>query len=202
MPPPSLKDLVDAVQDRSSLADLLKVGLGWPVDPEEAFQEEPEIAQGVKFGSEVSVSRLVPAGVEGERLILLAEFSQPYVRRDLRELLRSLKGIIRETGRFEDHTGIGDTIFIVAAPSDKDASPFADVRFVLFEEQEKRVPRIRSFGWRREFIGRTVLTHNLERLEWSARVNWDKAWDVEGLTEQFYRDYAQVFANEIGRAHV
>ena len=55
MPPPPLKALVDAVQDRSSLADLLKVGLGWPVDPEEAFQEEPEIAQGVKFGSEVSV---------------------------------------------------------------------------------------------------------------------------------------------------
>lgn len=121
------------------------------------------------------------------------------MRRDLRELLRSLRAYARQTAKFPDHTGLGDTIFIVAAPAYDAAPGYEDLRFVLFEEQEKRVPRIRSFGWRREFVGRTVLTHNLERLHWSNRGAWLNAWDVESLTEQFYKDYAEVFASVLSQ---
>ncbi|GMV88988.1 MAG: hypothetical protein AMXMBFR81_19190 [Chthonomonas sp.] len=188
----TLKQRVERVHDQDSLVELLRDGVGWPVDPEFAFFEVPEIAAGVKSDSAVTVSQLVPASAEDKHLIVLAEFEKHYVRRDLLELLRSLRSHMRATGKFEGHTGIGDTVFIVAAPK------YEDVRFVLFEERERRKARIRSFGWRSEFVGRTVLTHNLERLKWqqdpTARASaWERAWDVEGLTEQFYKDYESVF---------
>ena len=187
-----LRDLLLAVKDQEGLVALLRTreqsgGLGWPVDPDDAFQVEPEIAKGVSGGGQVTVSRLIPATSDERRLILLAEFERPYVRRDLRELLASTRRLIRATGRFADHTGLGDTVFIVAAPG------YADVRFVLFEERERRLPRIRSFGWQREFIGRTVLTHNVGRLLWSDRQIWEKAWDVDGLTDAFYDEFVKVF---------
>ncbi len=162
-------------------------GLGWPVDRDAPFQVEPEIAEGVKGDGRVTVSRLIPPAADENRLVLLAEFDRPYIRRDLRELLTSLRRHIRSTGRFPDTTGFGDTVFIVASPT------YEDIRFVLFEERERRLPRIRSFGWRREFVGRTVLTHNLERLCWCDRSDWESAWDVESLTEEFYTELVTVF---------
>lgn len=194
----TLKQRVERVHNQDSLVELLREGLGWPVDPEFAFSEVPEIAAGVKSDSAVTVSQLVPATAEDKHLIVLAEFEKPYVRRDLLELLRSLRSHMRATGKFQGYTGIGDTLFIVAAPD------YEDVRFVLFEDRERRKARIRSFGWRREFVGRTVLTHNLERLKWqedpTARAAaWERAWDVEGLTEDFYRDYESVFREVLAR---
>jgi hypothetical protein len=187
-----MKQLVEKVTDQDSLIDLLKTssdngGLGWQVDSDLPFQEEPEIADGVEGNGKVTISRFVPRTVDEKRLILLAEFQRPYIRRDLRALLASIRRLSRIKGRFPDHTGLGDTLFIVAAPE------YKDVRFVLFEERERRLPRIRSFGWRQEFIGRTVLTHNLERLRWSDRDRWEHAWDVEGLTDVFYAEFVKVF---------
>ncbi len=186
------KHLVENIIDRDTLVALLGTpehsgGLAWPVDPEAPFTHEPEIAHGIKGNSAVAVHRLIPASADDKHLVILAEFEQPYVRRDLRELLASLRRHMRETARFPDHSGIGDTIFIVAAPA------YSDIRFVLFEEREGRQPRIRSFGWSHDNIGRTVLTHNLDRLTWSRRDNWAPAWDVEGLTEEFYKEFVEVF---------
>lgn len=186
------RDLVVNVNDQTSLLELLRTnesrgGLGWPIAPEFAFEEVPEIADGIPGNAKVTVSRLIPAGVENEHLVILAEFDQEYVRRDLREILRSLRRYIRESAKFADYTGLGDTVFIVAAPD------YGDLRFVLFEERANRQPQIKSFGWRKEFVGRTVLTHNLDRLHWASRAQWSQAWDVDALTELFYVDYEQVF---------
>ena len=184
--------LLEQIVDSVSLAEFLATpesqkGLGWPIDAEFAFYEEPEIAQGIKGGMRVKVSSLVPTGEDGERLVVLAEFEQHYVRRDLRNLLSSLQSQIRTSGRWRGRTGVGDTLFVVASPG------YDDVRFVLFEEQSQRQPRIRSFGWSRTNIGRTILTHNLERLRWSDRSSWERAWDVDGLTEDFYQRFVEVF---------
>ncbi|HVT13099.1 MAG TPA: RNA-binding domain-containing protein [Fimbriimonadaceae bacterium] len=184
-----LKGLVAAVHDSDSLCDLLRA-LDWPVLQEFAFQDQPEIAQGVK-GASCRVQSLIPASADDPRLFLLVEFHGHYVRRDLREVLASLRRYTRDTAKWHGKTGTGDTIFVVASPG------YEDVRFVLFEEQDRRLPRIRSFGWRHEFIGRTVLTHNLERLRWGQ--SWEQAWDVEGLTEQFYKDYEETFANVLSQ---
>lgn len=187
-----MKQLLQKVYDQESLVELLKTrehegGLGWPVDPDVPFQLDTEITAGVKGDGMVSVSRLVRAADDEKLLVLLAEFERPYVRRDLRGLLSSVRREIRIKGRFPDHTGLGDTLFIVVTPG------YEDVRFVLFEEREQKLPRIRSFGWRKEYIGRTVLTHNLERLLWNERSRWDRAWDVEGLTDEFYDEFENVF---------
>lgn len=184
--------LVEGVQDEDSLLVLLKTaqengGLGWQVSGEFAFEETPEIAQGVQGEAKARVSRLIPSGTDGEWLILLAEFDQDFKRRDLREILRSLRAYARETAKFPDHTGYGDTLFIVANPG------YQEVRFVLFQQQEGRQARIRSFGWSKGEIGRTLLQHNLPGVYWSQLVSWLKAWDVEELTKQFFRDYREVF---------
>lgn len=184
-----LKALVAAVHDSDSLCDLLRA-LDWPVLQEFPFQDQPEIAHGVK-GASCRVQSLIPASADDPRLFLLVDFHEHYVRRDLREVLASLRRYTRDTAKWHGKTGTGDTIFVVASPG------YEDVRFVLFEEQDRRLPRIRSFGWRHEFIGRTVLTHNLERLRWGQ--SWEQAWDVEGLTEQFYKDYEETFANVLSQ---
>ncbi len=190
------KTLVENVRDEESLIALLSIpedrgGLGWPVDSEFAFDEIAEIAQGVKGDGKVRVSRLVPAGAAGERLIILAEFERPFLRRDLRELLRSLRSYARQSGKFPDHTGLGDTIFVVAAPG------FKDVRFVLFEERQSGQPKLRSFGWKQSFVGRTVLTHNLPKLVWEKRLTWADAWSVEALTKEFFREISDRFYDTV-----
>lgn len=190
------RTLVENVRDQDSLLKLLKTaegngGLGWPVDPEFAFDEVPEIAQGVKGDGKVRVSRLIPAGVEHERLVILAEFERPYLRRDLRELLRSLRAYARQTAKFPDHTGLGDTIFIVAAPG------YDDLRFVLFEERQSGQPKLRAFGWNKDFLGRTVLTHNLPKLTWDRRLNWADAWSVEALTKEFFSEISERFYDTV-----
>jgi hypothetical protein len=187
------RNLLEGVTDSDGLVKLLGTpeshgGLGWPIDQDFAFYAEPEISDGIKGDGRVKVSSLVPIGEEGEKLVVLAEFERNYIRRDLRELLTSLRRQIRTTGRWSTYDGLGDTVFIVVSPG------YEDVRFVLFEDAAIRLPRIRSFGWRQEFIGRTVLTHNLEKLSWNYRLAWEKAWDVDGLTEAFYKDYELVFA--------
>lgn len=188
--------LVEGVQDEASLLALLQTsevngGLGWPVSGEFAFEETPEIAQGVKGEAKARVSRLIPSGTEGEWLILLAEFDQDFKRRDLREILRSLRAYARETAKFPDHTGYGDTLFIVANPG------YQEVRFVLFQQQEGRQARIRLFGWSAGELGRTLLEHNLPKLRWSQLANWAKAWDVEALTKQFFREISDLFYDAV-----
>ncbi len=184
----SLRDLVQQVKDEPSLIKLLQEGLGWPIlDNEKATRRQAQIAEGVNFaGGEVSVRRLRPIDATDTRPVFIVDFEGSiYLRRDLRALLRSVR-------RFEERsaevgaTGVGDTLFIVAQQG------WSDVRFVLFEEQERRLPRIRSFGWEKsDVVGRTVLTHNLACLRWGEE--WIRAWDVEGLTEEFYREFERVF---------
>lgn len=181
------------IKDSDSLVTFLRApasagGLGWPVDPEFPFYAEPDISEGVKGDARVKVSSLVPVGLSEERLVILAEFEAAYHRRDLRQLLRSLKTEIRNSGRWVSYSGLGDTIFIVAQPD------WSDVRFVLFRQAEAGQPEIRSFGWAgASSPGRTVLDVNLPRLAWDFRGQWEKAFDVEGLTERFYDEFERVF---------
>jgi hypothetical protein len=176
------KQLIAKADSLDSLVALLNGGLGWPIDEEDPFQYEPEIADGIKFeGGEVTIRSLIPAGVDDEKLILLIEFPKPYLRRDLRDLLTSLRKRARELPHLASRTGVQDTVFIVTVADNE--GTYVDTRFVLFTENLGRQPAIKSFGWRKELIGRTVITHNLERLRWENREMWDSAWSVKELTD-------------------
>jgi len=190
------KALVENVRDEESLIALLSIpedrgGLGWPVDVEFAFDPIPQISESDAGNGKVRVSRLIPAGVSGERLIILAEFERPYRRRDLLKLLRDLRRLIRESGKFEEYTGLGDTIFIAVKPG------YEDLRFVLFEERKNGLPKLRSFGWQQGRLGRTVLTHNLPQLTWNKRTLWSDAWNVEALTKEFFREISDRFYDTV-----
>lgn len=186
---PDLKPLVAAVHDSDSLCDLLRA-LDWPVLEEFPFDDQPEIAQGVK-GAKCMVRSLIPASSDDPRLFLLVEFQEPYARRDLRQVLSSLRRYTRNTAKWHGKTGTGDTIFVVASPR------YEEVRFVLFEEQEGRQPKLRSFEWERNAIGRTLLEYNLERLRWADRDQWQKAWDVEKLTKDFFSAISTLFFDTV-----
>lgn len=186
------RNLLEAIADQYGLVRLLKTperdgGLGWQMDEEFPFEEVPEIGLGPKAKGKVGVHRLIPATVEDEKVVLLAEFEQPYHRRDLRELLTSLRRYTRETGKLDGATGIGDTVFIVAAPG------YREVRMVLFQAKDAGQPKLRSLEWDKSSIGRTLLEFNLERLKWSNRAAWESAWDVERLTKDFFKEISEHF---------
>ena len=179
--------LVARVADAEGLWTLLRDGLDWPIqDPERATRRQTEIADGIS-GGEVDVRRLRPLGVEDARPVFLVEFqARPYGRRDLRALLRSVRRTLRESGE----TGVSDVddvLFVVVQPG------WRDVRFVLFRPRENGAPEIRSFGWEGGAAGRTVLDANLPGLAWDRRERWQEAFNVEGLTEAFYRAYEERF---------
>lgn len=185
------KQLIQQAETIEGLTTLLHDGLAWPIDEEEPFLYEPEIAEGIKFdGGEVNVRSLIPAGVDDEKLILHVEFPKPYLRRDLRDLLTSLRKGARELPHLATRTGVRDTVFIVTV-ADSDGT-YTDTRFVLFTENPGRQPAIKSFGWRKELIGRTVITHNLENLRWERRLNWESAWNVTQVNKDFYNRVLEV----------
>ena len=184
-----LADLVAAVHDEMSLLDLLKTGLGWPIlSLDNATRRQPQIADGIDFaGGDVSVRRLRPTSGEDARPVFIVDFEGAgYLRRDLRALLRSVKGFERETAGV-GATGVGDTLYVVAQED------WRDVRFVLFRPRPSGAPEIRSFGWRDGKPGRTVLETNLPGLLWARREAWQEAFNVEGLTEAFYEAFRRDF---------
>jgi hypothetical protein len=179
------------VRDAAGLLALLGGrDLGWPVDgnPDDDFFVETELVEQLS-GTPALVRSLVAERTDEEWLVLLVEFQGHYLRRDLRNLLASVRRHDRFTERF---AGREKTLFVVTMPA-SEADGYGDMRFVRFVERRGSAAEIRSFGWTRGDVGRTVVTHNLPLLAWSNRDHWEDAWNVEGLTEEFYSAYEAAF---------
>ena len=186
------------VKDRESLFRLLRDELLWPLDPEDPYTYNgPDVAGAAS--ARLEVTQIVPFGADDPFLILLAEFSAPFRRADLREILRSVRRQMRELGRYPGRD-LSDIIFICADPG------YSGVRFARFQEQEGRQPRLSSFGWSLDDLESTrtlcevnlpalTLRRNLfDEIDWSeARPRWISAWDVERVTRDFFREYRDVF---------
>ncbi|HWP31316.1 MAG TPA: hypothetical protein VNK96_06300 [Fimbriimonadales bacterium] len=53
--------------------------------------------------------------------------------------------------------------------------------------------KLHCFGWSDPHRARTALTRNLPELRWDNQENWERAWDAERLTKEFFSDYRKVF---------
>lgn len=184
------------VEDRAGLFGLLRRRLGWPsVDPEDPFTYDIRLdGRNIK----ANVSQIVPFGANDPHPVMLVETADEFKRSRLREILRGVRGDMRNRARFQGKA-VSDILFIVASNS------YGDIRFCRFVEHENRQPKLQTFGWAKgeEGATRTLREVNLPALkmplalatgdwDWSAKT-WQGAWDVEKVQKEFFHRLKAVF---------
>ena len=186
-----------AVCDRASLFAFLHDRLRWPVDPEDTFTYQgPQLHDDV--AARAQLSQIVPFTTGDPFTIMLVEFETPFCRTDLREILRRMREEIRTRAKY-DGRKMDEIVFVCATEN------YGGLRFVRFEEQAGRQPKMSLFGWDRALPGgtRTLQEFNLPALQmppsnlldapdWT-QARWHEAWDVEKVTREFFREYRQTF---------
>lgn len=184
------------VRDREGLFRLLRQKLGWPsVDPEDPFTYDIRL-DGLDV--KANVSQIVPFGADDPHPVMLVETDGDFKRGQLREILRGVRGDMRNRARFKGKT-ISDIVFIVAS------NGYRDMRFCRFVEQEGRQPKLQAFGWAKgeEGATRTLREVNLPALkmpseratggwDWDAKT-WQDAWNVEKVQKEFFQGLKAVF---------
>ncbi len=190
---------LDSVRDQGSLFAFLRDQLRWPVDPEDTFTYDvPGLDE--ETATRVEVSRLVPFSGDDPFVLLLAEFRPDFRRGALRRVLQAIRAEMRKKAAYQGK-GLEDLVFLCVPPD------YGFVRFAHFREQEGRQPKLAVFGWERGRVGetRTLRDINLPALglgrnlldepDWSRATvdRWRGAWDVEQVTNEFFRRYREVF---------
>ena len=187
-----------SIRDRQTLFGFLNKHLNWPVDPQDTFtykvQQPTSSAR-----PDVEVSRIVPFGADDPFLIMLCEFETGFRRTDLRDILGGIKKDMRKRGAYQGKS-LEDIIFICAANN------YASLSFAHFQQQENRLPKLSTFGWETADVTqiRTLREFNLPPLfmrldadhqpAWDQiRGDWLKAWDVERVSDDFYKSYEEIF---------
>jgi hypothetical protein len=186
-----------AICDRASFFAFLHDQLSWPVDPEDTFlYSGPQLQGEVATGAQIS--QIVPFTAGDPFTIMLVEFETAFRRTDLRAILRKMREEIRKRAKYGGRN-MDEIVFVCVTEG------YRGFRFVRFEEQTGRQPKMSVFGWDRYQPGgvRTLLEYNLPALkmpptnvlgepDWS-QARWDEAWDVEKVTREFFREYRATF---------
>ncbi len=184
-----------AVRSRESLYAFLKHTLNWPTDPSDTFTYRVDAPGASPVAADVT--QIVPFTGEDPYRIYLVETRSPIRRRDLRESLRQVRAHLRSTGRIND-TPLDRLLFVCGGPN------YDEIRFVKFTQQKGRQPRICSFGWERARAQETRTVREMclpklylardsgDTIKWDV-AQWDQAWDVAAVTEEFYRNYKVIF---------
>lgn len=193
------EEALRAVTNRASLFAFLRDRLHWPVDPEDTFTYEGPRLDG-EAAARAEVSQIVPFTAGDPFTIMLVEFATAFRRTDLREILRRIREDIRKRAKYEGRAL--DEIVFVCATED-----YKGIRFAHFETRDKGLPRLRVFGYDRGQADgtRTLRDFNFPALvlprpnvlgeaDWTeGRARWMSAWDVEQVTNAFFRRYKEVF---------
>lgn len=193
------EEALRAVTNRASLFAFLRDRLHWPVDPEDTFTYEGPRLDG-EAAARAEVSQIVPFTAGDPFTIMLVEFATAFRRTDLREILRRVREDIRKRAKYEGRAL--DEIVFVCATED-----YKGIRFAHFETRDKGLPRLRVFGYDRGQADgtRTLRDFNFPALvlprpnvlgeaDWTeGRARWMSAWDVEQVTNAFFKRYKEVF---------
>ncbi|MBP6965486.1 MAG: Eco57I restriction-modification methylase domain-containing protein [Armatimonadetes bacterium] len=193
---------LQVINEREKLFEFLGSKLQWPVSADDTFMYRVEL-EGEKL-PETSVGRIPPFTGGDPFAIFLVESERPFLRGDLREILRQIRGQIRKQAAF-DSRGLEEIIFICASRH------YDDIRFAHFTEQEGRQPRLSSFGWDRDSGHglRTLCEYNLPALtlsadmfgevDWkTAKPEWLRAWNVQQVTVRFFLTFKERFRKFFG----
>ena len=186
-----------AVCDRATLFAFLHDQLHWPIDPEDTFtyQGPPRLSDSA---DRATVSQIVPFTTGDPFTIMLVECETKFKRNELRETLRDMREAIRNRALYNGRK-MDEIVFVCATEN------YGGIRFVHFEAQAGRQPKMSVFGWdcRRMEGTHTLRSINLPTLrmppsnllnepDWS-RAHWQEAWNVEKVTREFFREYRQAF---------
>lgn len=189
---------LQAVDNRTTLFHFLQTTLLWPVlDEPEA---EPFVYERPELCGTVEVNQIVPFQEGDPFLILLAEFQTDFKRTELRDILRRIRQDDRLTGRYSSRS-LEEIIFVCPTQN------YGGVSFAHFVQREGTSPRLAVFGWDKGHLHetRTLRQINLpalllpgrnllDEIDWATgKPRWLKAWDVQAVTRDFFRDYKQVF---------
>ncbi len=202
-----LKNSLNSIASFPQLSAYLLDELGWPFDEratfdDHTFEYEP---------SELGLSGKAVAGVEIRSLRPMA-INQPwgivclkFQKRDLgiaalRKVLRAFVRKKRDSATASDRPTwqLEHLLFVCVHKTEGDDA----VTFVHFEQPTgPGTAKLAAFGWSGHSRNRTVLQYNLERLKWpddpkdtaAWLQKWQSAFDVEAVTDRFFKDYQLVF---------
>ncbi len=205
----SLEAAVRSVQDLNSLLALLRDELAWPL-PADSADLRPEELTFEWSASELRVSESAAQRLKDGRVyqlrpfyeqqpwgIFFVIFDQPRISiTTLRQTLRGLVSARRQASHLPSWD-VEDLLFICTT-RDYDRWTFAHFRG---EKAQRAV--LTTFGWERgETALHTLCKYNLENLRFpddpsdieSWLTHWRSAFDVQAVTDAFFREYESVFA--------
>jgi hypothetical protein len=189
---------LSTIQNREGLFAFLGDHLKWPVTPDDTFTYEIPLAGCA--ATKAAVSQIVPFNTGDPFAIMLVEFENEMRRSDLREILREIRAKIRRENAFGGRN-LDEIIFVCATEG------YKGVRFAHFQECEQKQPKLSVFGWDADSVEETrTLRHInlpaltmpsanvLQELDWKeGRDRWLSAWNVERVTDAFYKEYKKLF---------
>jgi hypothetical protein len=201
----ALEEAVRSVKDLDSLLALLRDELGWRLpDPPDWSELTFEWHAHELRVSESSAQRLKDGKVYQLRPLLAQQpwgiffviFDRPRISiTTLRQTLRGLVSQRRQASRLPSWNL--ENLLFICTTSDYDRFTFAHFRG---EKAHRAV--LTTFGWERgETALHTLCKYNLENLRFpddpsdteSWLTQWRAAFDVQAVTDAFFRDYERVF---------
>ena len=192
------KESLASIHNRETLFAFLNKTLSWPLDHKDTFTyADSRLSSNAE--AKVQVRRIVPYGADDPFVIMLCEFETQFRRAELREILRRIREQMRTQGQYPNKSLQG-IIFICAINN------YSGFSFAHFQQRDNKQPKLSTFGWETDSVEetRTLLEFNLPALkmqfnksdepDWDAmRERWLSAWDVERVSNDFYRNYEAVF---------
>ncbi len=184
------------IHDRSSFFAFLHDALSWSMDSDDPFTYNGPTLDGDRC-PDMRISQFVPFTAGDPYAMMLVESDSVLKRSHLREILRRIREEIRNRAKYGGRE-TQEFLFLCAEDN------YRSLRFARFTPKEKGAPKLSVFGWTRETINetRTVREHCLPTLriqenlhgeiDWNT-CNWDKAWDVEKVTKEFFDEYLDIF---------
>ncbi|MBA3727180.1 MAG: hypothetical protein H0W86_12250 [Armatimonadetes bacterium] len=122
---------------------------------------------------------------EAWRIFLVDFGDKPLRRQTLRQLLNAVAARARGAAGLKVYVHT-ELLFVCKHSS-------SSFTFAHFHGDRLANAKLKTFGWDDPDRARTALTRNLPLLVWDQQADWEKAWDAEKLTKDFFDDYRKVF---------
>jgi len=196
------EDRIRRVRSRDALIAFLRDDLDWPAPPDLPAQElcydysADELCLDPRAAERVQVQQLanfVPGQPWG---VFLLETATPKLyATHLRRVLRGLAPTARSQRPDLPAWPAQNLLFIAT-------HDYQQYTFAHFRGDQAATARLSAFGWERGDVGvRTLCEYNLPALAWPADeadadawlAQWDRAFDVEAVTDKFFKEFRNLF---------
>lgn len=174
------------VNSFEELAVLFYDELGWPKDTWPTFEGVKDL-YGIEPGANVQSVRVVQQlSADQSWGIFLVDFGDHELRRSgLRAILNQVA--TKERQNHSERTWAHENILFICR------SQHSKWTLGHYTGEKPATAKLKTVGWDDPLSARTFCTRNLPWLRWSDQTSWQRAWDAEALTKDFYKEYRRVF---------